>query len=74
MRYNVPIGILEKNGKIICQAERKLPKNIKVFKASSAACERMFSTAGNISSLKHKRMSVLLFTTLVFLKLNQELL
>ncbi len=42
--------------------------------ASSAACERMFSTAGNIFSLKHRRVLVLLFTTSVFLKFNQELL
>jgi hypothetical protein len=36
--------------------------------------KRMFSTAGNIFSLQHRRMSVLIFTTFVFLKLNQELL
>ena len=52
----------------------KITKKYKGVQASSAACERMFSTAGNIFSLKHKKMSVLLFTTLVFLKLNQELL
>jgi len=31
-------------------------------------------TAGNIISLKRRRMFLLLFITLVFLKLNQELL
>jgi len=40
--------------------------------ASSAAWERIFSTAGHIFSLKRRRMSLLLITKLVFLKLDQE--
>jgi len=52
----------------------KIAKKYKGVQASYAACERMFRTAGNIFFLKHRRMSVLLFTSLVFLKLNQELL
>jgi len=52
----------------------KIAKKYLGVQASSAACERMFSTAGYIFSLQRRRMSVLLFTTLVFLKLNQELL
>jgi len=37
----------------------KIAKKYKGVQASSAACERMLSTAGNIFFLKHKRMSVL---------------
>ncbi len=51
----------------------KIAKKYQGVQDSPAACERMFSTARNIFSLKHRRVSVLLLTTLVFLKLNLEL-
>jgi len=73
MRYNVPIRILEKMAKSFARLSENCQKILRCSSVS-AACERMFSTAGNIFFLKHRRMSVLLFTTLVLLKLNQELL
>jgi len=50
MRYNVPIGILEKIAKSFARLSENCQK-YKGFQASSATCERMFSTAGNIFSL-----------------------
>ncbi len=40
--------------------------------ASSAAVERIFSISGHILSSKRSRMSVRLFSLLVFLKLNEQ--
>ena len=58
--------------KVIMHMCMKVKDRVKVF---NSACELMFmSTAGNIFSLKHRRMSALIFNTLVFLKLNQGLL
>ena len=42
--------------------------------ASSAAVERMFSIAGHVFHTKRRRMGQLLFSALVFLKLNEDLL
>ena len=44
----------------------KIAKKYLGVQASSAACERIFSTAGNIFSLKRRRMSLLLVYKLVF--------
>jgi hypothetical protein len=42
--------------------------------ASSAGVERMFSIAGHIFSVKRRRMGTQLFSELVFLKLNENLM
>lgn len=42
--------------------------------ASSAAVERMFSIAGHIFSPKRRRLAVVFFIMLVFLKLNEDLI
>jgi hypothetical protein len=42
--------------------------------ASSAGVERMFSIAGHIFSVKRRRMGTRLFSELVFLKLNDNLM
>ena len=42
--------------------------------ASSAAVERIFSISGHILSTKRTKMSIKLFTNMVFLKLNEDLL
>jgi len=47
MRYNVPIRILEKMAKSFARLSENCQKSVQ---ASSSACERMFSTAGNIFS------------------------
>jgi hypothetical protein len=52
----------------------KLAKKYFGVPASSAAVERMFSIAGHVFHTKRRRMGQLLFTALVFLKLNEELL
>ena len=39
--------------------------------AASAAIERMFSIAGHIFSLKRRKLGILFFCDLVFLKLNE---
>ena len=52
----------------------KLAKKYLGIQASSAACERMFSKAGHIFSLKRRRISIALFTALTFLKLNEKIL
>ena len=50
----------------------KIAKKYLGVQASSAVCKR--STAGQIYSFKRRRMSVLLFTTLIFFKLKQQFL
>ena len=40
--------------------------------ASSAGVERMFSIAGHIFSLKRRKLGVVFFSDLVFLKLNEN--
>ena len=42
--------------------------------ASSAAVERMFSIAGHVFNTKRRKMGLNLFSTLVFLKLNEHFL
>jgi hypothetical protein len=44
------------------------------MQASSAAEERMFSIAGDIHSLRHKRLGFNFLSDLVFFKLNENLL
>ena len=52
----------------------KIAKKYLSVQASSAACERIFSIAGHIFSLKRRRLCHGLFSDLVFLKLNEDLL
>jgi len=48
----------------ICVSDISVP-------ASSACVERMFSIAGHIFSLKHRRLGIQVFMDLVWLKLNE---
>ena len=41
--------------------------------ASSAAVERMFRIAGHVFQNKRRKLGALFYSTLVFLKLNEEL-
>ena len=52
----------------------KLARKYLGVPASSAAVERMFSIAGHVFHTKRRRMGQLLFSALVFLKLNEDLL
>ena len=52
----------------------KLAKKYLGVPASSAAVERMFSIAGHVFHTKRRKMGEILFKTLVFLKLNEDLL
>ena len=49
----------------------ELAKNYLSVPASSACVERMFSIAGHIFSLKHRRLGIQVFMDLVWLKLNE---
>ena len=51
-----------------------LAKKYLSVQASSAACERMFSIAGNIFSVKRRRLGIRFFTQLLLLKLNENLM
>ena len=51
-----------------------LAKKFLSVQASSAACERMFSIAGHIFSVKRRRLGIKFFMQLLFLKLNEALL
>jgi len=42
------------------------------IQASSAAVERMFSISGHIFSLKRRRLREVMFSDLVYLKLNEN--
>jgi len=44
------------------------------IQASSGACERIFSLAGHIYQPKRRRLGISIFSDLVFLKLNEDLL
>jgi hypothetical protein len=48
-----------------------LAKKYLSVQASSAACERMFSIAGHIFSVKRRRLGIRFFTQLLLLKLNE---
>ena len=52
----------------------KLAKKYLGVPASSAAVERMFSIAGHVFHTKRRKMGEILFKTLGFLKLNEDLL
>ena len=52
----------------------KLAKKYLGVPASSAAVERMFSIAGHVFQTKRRKLGEIFFSTLVFLKLNEELL
>ena len=51
-----------------------LAKKYLSVQASSAACERMFSIAGHIFSVKRRRLGIKFFTQLLLLKLNEDLI
>ena len=51
-----------------------LAKKYLSFKASSAACERLFSLSGHIFSCKRRKLNIRNFLNLVFLKLNEKYL
>jgi len=51
-----------------------LAKKYLSVQASSAACERMFSVAGHIFSVKRRRLGIRFFTQLLLLKLNENLM
>lgn len=52
----------------------KIAKKVLGVPATSASVERMFSIAGHIFQAKRRRMSDKLFASVVFCKLNEELL
>jgi hypothetical protein len=52
----------------------KLAKKYLGVQASSAGVERIFSISGHIFQSKRRKMGIDLFSTMVFLKLNEKLL
>ena len=48
-----------------------IAKKVPGVPASSSGCERMFSIAGNIFSIKRRHLKAKLFECLVFCKLNE---
>ena len=48
-----------------------MAKKVPGVPASSSGCERMFSIAGNIFSIKRRHLKAKLFECLVFCKLNE---
>ena len=56
------------------EALAKVAKKVLGVPASSSAVERMFSIAGHIFSSKRRRMRQILFSNLVYLKLNEAFL
>jgi hypothetical protein len=50
----------------------KIAKTYLGIQASSAAVERMFSISGHIFSLKRRRLGEVMFSDLVYLKLNEN--
>jgi hypothetical protein len=59
----------EKESRWLCLS--KVAKKVLGVPASSSGCERMFSIAGHVHSLKRRRMKAYIFESLVFCKLNE---
>ena len=59
----------EKEPRWLCLS--KVAKQVLGVPASSSGCERMFSIAGHVHSLKRRRMKAYIFESLAFCKLNE---